>query len=162
MPSAASPEDREFYATGMCHAFAVALHRRFGWTIHLVLDQGERYWEDPEDPGNWIPAVVHAYAVDGDLNAWDIFGMRPFSDVRLEAEGLFAVRGYDSEEVRSEDELRAYVGFWADEPSEPIDRPLADYDDRDVDDALRATMLALGHLPGFPGEMAAGPSLSRA
>src|SRR5690606_2173043 len=119
-----------------CHVFAVALHRIFGWQIHLVLDQDDRFWEDPADADNWIPSVVHAYALDPEGNAWDVAGSRPSGEILYETCTWANIGTYDSDCLRSEEELRTYVGFWADDGEEPIDRPLCEYGEADVTDAI--------------------------
>jgi len=156
-PSEATPDDVELYTSGECHVLAVAIHRRTGWPMHVVLDQDERWWEDPEDDDNWIPAVAHVYCVDPDGNAWDIEGVRPLSEVPSLASERFGVRDYDSDEVRSEEGLKPYIGCWGDD-GEEIDRPLCEYGDADVDDAWEAACRALGHLPGFPAASPASAS----
>lgn len=158
--SSTAPDDlREQYSHGECHVLAVAMHRQFGWPIHVVLDAAELYWEDPDDPDNVIPSVVHCYAVDPDGNAWDIHGVRPESSIRREASMTYAIGDYDSHLVETEEELATYVGCWVakadpnddDEPEpDPIDRPLHEYTDDDVEEAWTAAEQYLGHITGWP------------
>lgn len=154
--SSATHDDVDFYREGMCHVFAIALHRRFGWYLHVVLDQDEHYWEDPADADNFIPTTAHVYAVDEELNAWDVRGVRPLSEVKKELDGL--VSEYDSDEIRSERDLKLYVGCWAEEGEEPIDRPLSEYSDADVAEADAVAQRVLGHLPQFVHQPGVGPS----
>lgn len=153
-PSKASRAEMELYSSGECHVLAAAFCRKAGWPILLVLDMAERWWEDPSDPDNFIPSVVHAYALDPDGYAWDIAGRRPTGDVPSDAHARFQVMEYGSDELRSEGELRAYVGCWGEE-GEDIERPLWDYADDDIEAAWEAACRALGHLPGFPAEVPA-------
>jgi hypothetical protein len=78
------------YTEGECHVFAAALHRRFGWPIHLVVDHSRPHWEDPADPDNAIPTVVHAVAVDPAGNAWDVSGVRSLDAIKTEVGGWTA------------------------------------------------------------------------
>lgn len=149
--SAASPDQVELYTQGMCHVFAVALHRAFGWSIHLVLDQAETWWEDSRDPDNRIPAVVHAYALDPAGNAWDILGSRPLGEAQEELSDWVHVREYDSETVHDEKGLAHWCGCWQDEDDgSEVDRPLSGYDETDVEEAISAAFGTLSGIDGFP------------
>lgn len=152
------------FADGSCHELAVALHRMFGWSLHVVLDQDERYWEDPADADNFIPAVIHVYAVDGEEQAWDIAGVRPLASVPSELDSWTNIRSYDSDRVYDEDGLSTYVGCWGgDDPeSDPIDRPLCSYTEKDIEEATQAAIAALGHLPAFQVAMAARQATAEA
>jgi hypothetical protein len=108
--SNATMGDMEMYCEGSCHVLAVALHRQFGWRLCLVLDHSVRHWEDPDDPDNYIPAVVHAYAVDDQDCAWDIQGVRPMADIASEAGEQFNNDAFDSELLEQEGWLNMYVG----------------------------------------------------
>lgn len=157
MGSRASPGELDVYTSGSCHILAVAIHRVSGWPIHLVLDQTERWWEDPADPDNWIPSVAHAYCIDPSGNAWDIEGVRPLAHVPEEVRTRYGVMEYDSDEIFSEEALVMYVGCWGDEGEEQIDRPLWEYSNDEVAEAWEVACQALGHLPGFPAEIAPAP-----
>jgi hypothetical protein len=151
--SSATEAEIEQYRQGECHVFAVALHRAFGWAILVVLDEGEIYWQDPNDADNYIPSVVHAYAVDPAGTAWDIAGARPESEVAHETARWVHIQRYGSDECDSEGEIKVYVGSWSDEESaapESIDRPLADYGERDVAEAAAVADRVLSALPGYP------------
>lgn len=156
-PSAAGEAEAAPWMEGMCHVLAVALHRAHGWRIHLVLDEGEPYWEDPADADNTIPSVLHAYAVDPDGVAWDALGARPLGEVAEECRLRWPIACYGSDELRSEAELRAYVGCWGEEGGEEVDRPLVSYGERAVDEAAAFAQSSLAGLPGYP----AGRSPSR-
>lgn len=155
-PSLATPNEVMQYMEGNCHHLAVALHRHLGWGLDVHLDSSSPYWEDPEDPDNTIATVLHVYAVDPDGNLWDIRGKRHQDTVAEDIEDLFDPEEHDSDEVRSEDELRTYVGYWSEdvdddgEPCEPIDRPLDSYTDKDVEAAWAVAQRVLGPLWELP------------
>lgn len=148
--SSATDAELDRWRTGECHVFAVALHRRFGWPIHLVLDADETYWEDPADADNTIPAVVHAFALDREGNAWDIAGCRPEDLVGADLEGWVHVGTRDSDTCTSETALRTWVGCWSEDGDEPVDRPLAEYTEADVAEADDVALRVLADVPGFP------------
>lgn len=153
IPSSADFAQTETYRHRLCHVFAVALHRRFGWAIHLVLDQSEPFWTDPRDSDNYIPAVIHVYAVDPQGNAWDVSGVRALNTIAEDLAQWTTIGEHDSDDVIAESGLRSYVGSWSDdddEQDEPIDRPLSDYADADVVEADGVAMRVLSALPGFP------------
>lgn len=136
IPSNAQPDEIDRYCYGECHVFAVALHRLTGWPIHLVLDDDEKYWVDPDDDDNWIPATVHAFCVDDQDRFWDIKGIRGRNEVYAELTSWVNIGDYRSETIWDEDGLKTYTGFWADE-GEPIDRPLSSYNDFDIEEATK-------------------------
>jgi hypothetical protein len=155
--SSASKAEIRQYTCGECHIFALALHRKFGWRIHLVLDNDEPYWIDDSDIHNFIPAVVHAYALDENDMAWDVCGRRTLSHVHAEANEKWHIGDYDSTQIHSEEELKHYVGCWKGNFDEDeIDRPLAEYNDEDVRSAELVAMRVLSAIDGFypcmPGE----------
>lgn len=136
IPSHATQAQIDEYSSGSCHILAVALHRHLGWEIDVRLDNGEPYWTDEADPDNFIPAVLHVYAIDPHDQAWDIRGVRPCNEIGEEMESMYFPSGPDSDQLRNELQLRPYVGCWAeafdDEQAQEIDRPLCDYTDEDV------------------------------
>ncbi len=132
-PSAADEDLLTQYSEGKCHVLALALHRHLGWEMVLVIDNNAPYWEDAEDPDNFIASVVHAYAVDREHRAWDIHGCRPAEDMVRETQERFCVFALDTDWLCSEGELTSYVGEWG-EP-EIIDRPLAAFVEADVAEA---------------------------
>lgn len=134
--SNAQPADIEQYCYGQCHMFAVALHRLTGWPIHLVLDDDEKHWIDPNDDDNWIPATVHAFCIDDQDRFWDVKGIRGRNEVYAELTSWVNIADYRSETLWDEECLKAYTGCWADD-GEPIDRPLSAYNDLDVEEATR-------------------------
>ena len=153
---ALEPLDADAYCEGRCHELAVALHRLFGWELLLVTDPNDPYWQDPEDDDNFIPSVVHVYAVDPAGNAWDAFGVRPADHARSDCEERFVIKGVDTDWLRHEDELQTYVGEWGD--PDIIDRPLFAYTDLDIDRAWADAQRFLAHVPGWPLAPSMGPS----
>lgn len=151
--SRATEDDLEQYTAGECHVFAVALHRHFGWPMLAVLDYGEPYWENPEDPDDFIPAACHVFAVDPDGQAWDVMGIRKSEDVREEVESWCSISAYVAEHLSLEDELAPYVGEWGeDEDGNLIDRPLQAYTEADVQEALEKAFRVFAGHPAFASE----------
>jgi hypothetical protein len=148
--SGAAEREVEEYRQGACHLFAVALHRRFGWRMHVVLDAAEAFWTDEADADNFIASVVHVYAVDGRGKCWDVAGSRPFALIGDDLASWVEIGERDSDECRSEAELATYVGCWAEEGEEPIERPLWSYGDAEVEAADAVALRVLAGLPGFP------------
>lgn len=130
-PSLATEEDIRAYTSGDSHLLAVALHRRFGWSLLVVTDSRDPVWVDPMNDESVIPSVVHVYAVDGSGDAWDIRGKRPLVAVRDEMYELFNVQDFEETECCDEADLSFYVGEWSD-TGDPIVRPLASYTDDDL------------------------------
>lgn len=145
-PSLASEEDVRVYTSGDSHALAVALHRRFGWSLVVVTDSRDPVWVDPEDPANSIPSVVHVYALDGNGDAWDIRGKRPRMAIRDEMYEFFNVQDFEEEECADEEDLSFYVGVWSD-TGDPVVRPLPSYTD---DDLFAAESVIVRIYPNVP------------
>lgn len=146
------PPSMERYLVGECHVLAVALHRQFGWEIALVLNDDAFFWEDPADPDNGIPEVIHAYAVDPQQMAWDIRGARPAQEMRRDSATQFGMDegSLSTDWMRSERELDTYVGGGVDEGGNPFDRPLETYTDQDVSRALEDALRLLSGNPVWP------------
>jgi hypothetical protein len=148
--SSATADELSFYMEGACHHLAIALNRHLGWPMEVHLDVGNLYWQDEADPENFIPSVLHVYAIDPAGQLWDIRGVRSQNDVSEDIDTLYSPDEHDSEEIRGEHELRSYVGYWSDdvteqgEPGEPIDRPLDSYTDEDIEAAWRLAQRVLG------------------
>lgn len=149
-PSTASDAQIETYGAGQCHVFAVALHRMFGWQIEVIRDDEERWWEDDADSDNFIPAVVHVYAIDDLDNAWDIRGVRPSPQVHDECQELYHVGATSGDTCRGEGEISTYVDS-LEENGDQIELPLGSYTQQDIDQACRVAVRVLAHLPGFGG-----------
>ena len=64
----------EYYMTGGCPHFALALNELFGYPLRMLVDEGI------EEDG--YPVVAHVYAVDPEGNAVDARGHRPEAEVR--------------------------------------------------------------------------------
>lgn len=151
------------YLDGQCHVLAVALHRQLGWNLVLVLGEAF-FWEDPQDCDNGIPEVIHAYAVDEQGQAWDIRGPREAETIREDCAEHFVMEAgsLDTDWLRSEAELRMYVGEWAEEGEDPIDRPLGTYTQADIDQAWDVAQAVLGDKPGWPKMLPTPASQPRA
>lgn len=147
--SNASPDDIELYSEGSCHVFAVALHRNLGWSMEVVRDENETWWQDEADPDNYISSVVHVYALDNNGNAWDIHGVRPEGFIPEDVKQRYGVGEISGDECRSEGELATYVGMMEEED---IELPLHSYEDRLVQEAWEVACKCLAGLPGFPEE----------
>lgn len=135
--SAADEDDIRLYSQEFCHVMATALHRMFHCRMLVVLDSDEIYWQDDADPDNFVPSVVHVYALDGQGSAWDVLGVRPQEDVREDVCGRWRILQYDSDEIRGEGELSVYVGD---------DRPLASFTEEDVLEAQECARRIFGAL----------------
>lgn len=142
--SAADGSDRELYLQGSCHVLAAALHRRYGMSILVVCDPDSPYWSDPADADNFIPSVLHCYAVDADGTAWDVLGGRPVEAVARELLDRHPdVERTDTELLHAEDDLALFVDGMT---SDGIDRPLHAYTETDVAEADACALRALGHM----------------
>jgi len=147
--STASEEQQVLYSEGQCHYLAVALHRHLGWELVLVVNPSEPYWEDEEDDENFIASVFHAYAVDPQGRAWDVFGWRPMDAMVAETQERFLGWNLQSEWVANEPDLQTFVGYWG-EP-EAIDRPLDSYDEQDIEQAWAMAQQVFAGLENWPG-----------
>ena len=148
-PSQATPEECVEYSEGSCHYLALALHQKLGWEMSVQIDQAEHFWEDEADGDNYLPAVLHVYAIDPNGQAWDIHGRRPQDEIREDIEARFSPMEPDSDDCRSEGELRCYVGEWADAGEDPIERPLHTYTQEDLDRAWQVAVRVFDGMAGF-------------
>lgn len=139
---AASADDIETYSEGLCHAFALAIAERTGWPIRIVVDHGNPWWQDPADPDNAIPSVVHCLALDPDGLLWDVRGSRSESELRDEMEAWCSIAEYDEVDIEHPTEIAVYVGCWG--VKEPIERPLVELSLRDMGEARLAVERILG------------------
>lgn len=142
----------EPYVSGQCHVLAVALHRHLGWSMVAVISEESLFWEDPDDPDNGIPEVIHVYAVDSQNQAWDIRGARPAEQIRSDAAEWFVLSEEDlsTDWLRGENELTVYVGTGVDEHGNEFDRPLFTYTDEDVAQAWACAQAVLSQHPSWP------------
>lgn len=145
-PSLASEDEIKAYTSGDSHAFAVALHRRFGWRIMVVTDSRDPYWRNPVNPDDEIPCVVHVYALDGNGDAWDVRGKRKRSSVTDELYEYFQVLDFQVEVLDDEDDLSFYVGVWSDS-GDPIERPLPYYSEQSIEAAEAVIVRAFPNVP---------------
>lgn len=152
--SSATEAEIDEYSTGSCHILAVALHRKLGWNFELRLDNGDPYWVDEEDGDNFLGSVIHVYALDQDMRAWDVRGVRPYGEITREIEDAHYPMEQGSDELRSEQELASYVGCWSQEGEEPIDRPLNDYTEEEVEKAWELAKRIFASIPEFNGSPA--------
>lgn len=161
--SKATEGDIECYTQGACHHLAIALNRKFGWPIQVQTDAAEPYWQDENDADNFLPAVLHVYAIDPQGRAWDVRGCRPESAIDAEMEEYYFPGEPGSELVFNEDALRSYVGCWSDdegedgEDLEPIDRPLDVYTDKDIEEAWEMAGRIFEGMDGFDAQAAIRP-----
>lgn len=139
----------EYYMQGSCHELALALHKNLGWPMLVVEHHGEPYWEDEEDPDNYIPTVLHVYAIDPAGNAWDIKGIRHELEVIKESSEEFGTNPQDlsTEIVNNEGELRFYVGY---DEETGIDKPLTDYNEEDISLAFEIAQEVFETHPAWP------------
>ncbi|AQT06286.1 hypothetical protein [Acetobacter persici] len=166
--SLASRDEIEDYSSGGCHILAIALHRRYGWPLLAVESTEERYWEDPEDDDNYLPSILHVYAIDPDGFAWDIRGARPDTDALQDAADFFGENPADwsTDLIAREEWIQHLVGYWSEEGEEPIDRPLETYSDDDIQRAdevisrALAPILDTGAKPEDAEEVEEAPSPS--
>lgn len=148
MRSSASESEIAEYSEGLCHAFAIALHREFGWSLLVVTDDNETWWQCEDDPDNFIPAVVHVYAVDHAGMAWDILGCRPEDSVSSEVSDRFGVMETSQDDCRGVGEMVVYVDGLSE--SDGIERPLCEYSQGDLSRAIAVARGVLSGIPGFP------------
>lgn len=150
LPSKANAGELECYTWGACHHLAIALNRKLGWAIQVQTDSAEPYWQDENDADNFLPAVLHVYAIDPSGRAWDVRGCRPESDINQEIEDHYAPSEPGSELVFNEDGLRCYVGCWSeDDLGEDIDRPLDEYTEQDIAEAWEMAVRIFEGMAGF-------------
>jgi hypothetical protein len=147
-PSLATEDDVTAYSTADSHLLAVALHRHFGWHILVVTDSIEPFWVDAEEPENNIPAVVHVFAVDDKGDLWDVLGRRPRTEMHNDLYERYNTLDFGTDHCDGEEDLAAYVGYWADR-GEPISRPLSPYGDDGVAAAGEVIARIFPGLPSF-------------
>jgi hypothetical protein len=116
---------------GLCHVFAIALHRAFGFKFLILTDKNEMY-------KGGVPAVHHVYAVDNQGNAYDFNGKHPASNITQQ--WLHIERGSWHRpgvvQVSTEKGLSKFV-------SDDWDKPLDSYTNQDVKNALDVAMVKL-------------------
>jgi hypothetical protein len=128
--------DEHYYAYGACHIFAIAAQRLKGGSFLVIEDHEEYFWGSDEDPDDYIPAVLHVFAVwdtsEGQV-AVDIFGQRPLEDALAEAQERFRVPHATDDTIPNESLLiEMYV-----DTEEDADRPLTSFSESDIEDAMK-------------------------
>lgn len=143
MISQPTDDEQCYYLEGACHVFAMALHRAFGWSFLVVTDPEEIIWTDPEDEDNFIPAVIHVYAVDEVGRAWDILGKRDLDAVIPELRKRHEdVQYFDQDSFANLDCLSMYVDGMG---HSDVDRPLHSVREEDVEEALATAIRLYGN-----------------
>ena len=89
MPSHADPDTRAFYLAGACHAFALALAERTGWSLAALVDDARGY-----DDTGCFPLVAHVLAADDRDGFWDVTGRHTLSELKAAYPDLQAPRIY--------------------------------------------------------------------
>lgn len=111
----------EFYMTGGCGIFAIALHKVFGYAIGSLLDdENTEYYDEDEEP---IASVVHVFAHDGD-KIIDAKGVRSIEKVKAD---YWDVEGRIDWEVSEREIREEYSGE---------DRPLYPVLDSEIQEAV--------------------------
>ena len=124
------------YTQGLCHVFAIALHRRFG-TRFFVTFYGV--------PAYWNVSVYHVYALDRHDVLWDITGRVEKKDyvkhiVDVFSENAAFVRSMNTVEFDSERGMKSLVKT---SPESKLE-PLMFYSDTDIGHANDAIEAAFG------------------
>lgn len=111
----------EYYMTGGCGIFAIALHRIFGYYLGAYLDdECEDFCDEDEEP---IPAVVHVFAHDGD-KIIDAKGIRTIENVKSD---FYDVDGRTDWDVTENEIKHEYCGD---------NSPLYEFSEADVKEAI--------------------------
>lgn len=132
--AAVSERDFDHYTSGACHAFAIALHRLYGWDMVAMTDFSEPYAYDAAGDIE-MPSVWHVYARDDQGNLHDVTGVRAEADWRCHFQEVFPrcrVDAVSLDVCRSEAELGHYV----DVDGSDEDRPLGIVTEGDVEQAI--------------------------
>ena len=129
----------DLYSHGACHVLAIAAAELWAdmFSGFLVIENPfEICWENPRDPDDTLPFVVHVYAIfrtpTGEM-ALDIFGIRAKDMARIEAGRRYSVGSDAQEEEVSLDFLfEQYIDH--DDPEDPAAgfRPLRPIGDGEV------------------------------
>lgn len=156
--STASKDELNQYCYGECHVLAIALHRLTGWPMHVVTDHAEPYWSS-DDGEDSIPSVVHVLCIDHENHFWDIRGKRPRDTLHEEMMGWHPIMEYGSDTNCDEDDIRFYTGCWGEEGEDEIDRPLSEFSEADVEDAMVVVRRVLADIPGYKDLLAPVPAM---
>ncbi len=130
------------YTQGLCHVFAVAMHRRFGTKLFVTYSKSALP----------TPNVYHVYAMDASDVLWDITGRIDKKNYRKHIHSVFNENQHflmllNAEEYSSEQELEWLVRQVPFGALDPENRPLVNYTDRDISHADDAIDAAFGGSP---------------
>ena len=113
--------DIEYYMTGACPYFAIALHKLTGWPLAMLTDDAQS-WESGVGVEEY-PFIAHVFVVTPDEKGLDIKGPRPLPAIKAEYHDLIEPRI----EIVGLSELRALMGDL---------KPLCRYDAREIKEAM--------------------------
>lgn len=132
----------DYYSQGSCHILALAAADLWPESFShflVVTNPHEVSWQNPDDPDDALPFVVHVYAVflspDGEI-ALDIFGLRPAHRACEESGERYSV-GCDAESESLNRDLLISAYVERDDPEDPARwfRPLHEVQETDLDAA---------------------------
>lgn len=147
--SEARPSEIWRYTDGECHVFAICLHRMTGWSIEMIIDEGNAYWVDPDNETNLVPSVIHAYCVDEQSRLWDVRGCRDRSCLKSELAFWYATEKCSSRRPLIESDL---IGFVSRDGcvDEEHRFPLSHYSEADIAEARKVIVNGFASLlPGL-------------
>lgn len=164
--SSATDAEIHRYTNGMCHVFAIAMHRLYGAGLYAVTIPEDPVWIDDGDDDNFIPGVAHVFATLNGM-AYDIETVIPEAGIISYCETRFDLDELAEETFDSESGLSVYVSEeHADKENEEADeeddededdedddenlpvRPLLSYTQADIDEAMAvARRIYAGRLP---------------
>jgi len=111
-------ENERYYMSEACPHLAIYLHRKYGWPIYILFDDGSY-----QDFGRGSEReIAHVFVVDSKNTLVDAKGRRTVKEMKVD---FWDLRDPKIEQV-TEDELISYMGN---------DRPLYDYSDSEVKEA---------------------------
>lgn len=145
--SRATPADINEYSNGECHVLALAMHRKLGWPLLVMCEEGRPFWQDPQNPGRAVPVVRHVYALSPDGLAWDIRGSMRQEDIPEDMQENFGVRSA-AVLVEKEAGMALYVDGMG-KRYQGWQRPLMAFTKEDIDLSWGVAIDLLSGLPGF-------------
>jgi len=110
----------DYYMQEACAYFAIALARKFGYNLCILIDDNSYYDEDEQ-----YPAIAHVFAKSKNNKCVDIKGVRSISEIKNDFWDLDSPHVIDV----TEEELKKYMG-------EDDSKPLYPYNDNEINDAL--------------------------
>jgi hypothetical protein len=119
-PARSNDPDRDFFATAGAIHLAIAMHRKYGLQIMLLVDRirQSQYQE------GWFPDIYHVFAMDAEGAVWDAKGR---SDTATLLSDYKDVHDAGFMEASEDDLLTRYMG---------AQRPLPEFDQKEVIKAL--------------------------